>query len=200
MKSILLFFCLLTFSLQSMQQSLFPGEKHKDPFFKELRMQLRENPEARTIIKTCGGILFVFGLFRPWVALGTATAAALSTLAAYYRDRENDIQERKKAKDEIAYMAFANGPKALIEQVCQTDEYLQTDYHSLRNQNTAYLIYILEQLPKTSSPTIKANYQKSVAILANTHADLESVHAHFERYPAYANALASLPQAERLKF
>ncbi|GMU19420.1 MAG: hypothetical protein AMXMBFR12_06120 [Candidatus Babeliales bacterium] len=177
MRAVFLIVCLISISLHSMEQSIILLENSDDSFFKELRMQLHEDPKARLIVKTCGGILTLVGFFRPMTALSTATVAGLASLLVYWQDRQVAIQERKKAKDTIAFAAFTYGPKQLIEKVCQADEYEQTDARSLQRQNTPYLIEILKNY--IQDPHNKY-YEHALYMLKKHHANFCIAQKHFK--------------------
>lgn len=177
MRAVFWIVCFTFISLHSMEQSIISLKKADDSFFKELRMQLHEDPKARLIIKTCGGILTVVGFFRPMTAISTATVAGLASLLVYWQDRQAAIQERKQKKDTLALAAFANGPKALIERVCQADEYKQTDTASLQQQNTIYLIEVLENY---THDLHNDHYAYALNMLKKHHADFYIAQEYFK--------------------
>jgi hypothetical protein len=178
-----------TSHLPAMQQ-VATSKKTNNPFFKEMRMQLYEDSSARTFVKVFGGILAVVGIFKPLTALSSATITSAASLILYWQNREQDIQDRIEAKDAKAYEAFTHGPRALMEQMCQSDEYLQTDSTSLQTQNTRYLIETLKNY--NLNPHHKP-YHWALTLLLKYHADTREVAVYFnQNVHTHKNAIAWL--------
>lgn len=186
MKAYILLLCCISLALHSQQHPQALSKKNNDSFFKELRMQFHEDPKAKTIITVFGSILVACGYFRPMAALSAATVAGVASFLAYWEDRDLAIQKRKEGKDLIAYGAFVNGPQTLIEQVCQADEYQQTDVPSLQKQNTIFLIEVLKRYDKNPK---QGQYKFALDTLKKNHADLNYAYDHFKKTDENIDAL-----------